>query len=131
VTPSAGDQIQAFIQLIDPTLNQWIINLTDVTSGQTFQYTVIYSSSQLSAEWILERPTVNNVIITVANFGSLSFTSCQVAVGSVTGGINNFPSTKIVMYSSMTPGSNAVPLTDVSSLNADGSGFTVNYLTSG
>ena len=130
ITPSAGDQMTASIQLVDPTLSEWTINVTDVTNGQTFQIPVIYSSSQLSAEWIMERPTVNNVLSSLANFGSATFTNCQTTIGSITGGINSFASTQVIMFSSMTPGSGASPLTEVSSVSNNGSEFTVNYLAS-
>jgi len=41
---SAGDQMQASIQLIDPTLNQWSINITDVTAG--FHSRIVSSTIQ-------------------------------------------------------------------------------------
>ena len=53
--------MQASITLVNATFNQWAINITDTTADQSFQTTVNYTSSQLSAEWIVERPSVNGV----------------------------------------------------------------------
>jgi len=122
--------MQASIQLVNATFNQWTINMTDTTAEQSFQYTVNYASSQLSAEWIVERPAVNEVISQLANFGNVTFTNCVASVGSVTGGISSFQWNEMVMYSSTAPGSSSVQLTDVSDLTPDGTGFTVTYLSS-
>ena len=121
--------MQASIQLVDATVSEWSINLTDATTGVSFQNSFFYASSQLSAEWIVERPTVNRVIGTLANFGSVTFTDCQATVGSASGGISSFPAQEIVMYSSTSPGVSSVQLTDVSGLTIDGAGFTISYLT--
>ena len=131
ITVSPGDQIQASIRLVNATFNQWTINLNDTTADESFQNTVNYTSSQLSAEWIVERPSVNHVISQLANFGSVTFTNCSASVGSVTGGISNFPWEALVMYSSTTPRSSSVQLADVSDLTPDGTEFTVTYLAPG
>ena len=123
--------MQASIQLVDATLNEWSINLTDVTTGFSFQNTFTYASNQLSADWIVERPTVNRVLSTLANFGNVTFTNCQASISSVSGGISSFPANEIVMYSSTTVGESSVQLTDVSGITFDGSGFTVSYLATG
>ncbi len=131
INVSPGDIMQASIQITNPTLNQWVINITDITNGQTFQNTVTYTSSQLSAEWIIERPLVNNVISTLANFGTLTFSNCTATISSTTGAAGTFPTNELVMYSSASSTNSGVQLTDVSSINPDGTSFTVNYLTSG
>ena len=131
ITVSPGDQMQASIKLVNATSNQWSINVTDTTADQSFQNTVNYTSSQLSAEWIVERPSVNHFTSQLANFGTVTFTNCSSSVGSVTGGISSFPWDAVVMYSSTTPRSSSVELADVSDLTPDGTGFTVTYLASG
>jgi hypothetical protein len=131
ITVSPGDEMQASIQLVNATSNQWSINVTDATADQSFQNTVNYTSSQLSAEWIVERPSVNHVTSQLANFGTVTFTNCSASVGSVTGGINSFPWDALVMYSSTTPRSSSVELADVSDFTSNGTEFTVTYLASG
>jgi len=126
---SPGDQILASIQLVNGTSNQWTMNMNDTTSDTSFQGTFNYSSSQLSAEWIVERPTVNGSLRALADFGNVTFTSCYASVGSITGVINSFPWNAVAIYSSAT--SPPTQLTDVSELTSDGGGFTVTYLPSG
>jgi len=128
---SPGDQIQASIQLANVTTSQWVINLTDTTTTRSFQTTVTYNSSQLTAEWIVERPTVNHAISQLTDFGNVTFTGCNATVGSASGDIGSFPWEATDMYSSATSGGSSVQLADVSDLSPDGSGFTVNWLSSG
>ena len=131
ITVSPGDQIQAWIQLADATSNLWIINITDTTHPQTYQITVNYTSSQLTAEWIVERPLVggSSSPSPLANFGNATFTNCTAIIGGASGDITSFGWEAVTMYSSATSGS--VQLTDVSDLTPDGSSFTVNWLASG
>lgn len=125
---SPGDQMQASIQLVDVSSSQWLISISDMTSQSSFQNNFTYGASQLSAEWVVERPLINRVLSTLANFGEMSFTNCSVTVGTVSGGINSFPNEKILMFSS--PMANtAVQAADVSNLSGDGSQFTVTYLS--
>ena len=91
--------MQASIQLVDPNSSTWTINITDDSSGQSFQNNFVYASSQLSAEWIVERPTVNHVVAQLGNFGNVTFTNCMTTINSANGGISSFPATKIVMFS--------------------------------
>ncbi len=132
---SDGDQMQASIQLVNGTANQWIINITDTTNPQTFQNTFTYNSSQLTAEWIVERPTIlvfnNKQISTLANFTSVTFTNCTAAIGSFTDILGNFSLQALDMYTSGSPANPAVQLTDVSELTPDGAEFTVTYVASG
>ncbi len=123
--------MQTSIQLLNASTSEWSINVTDVTSGQSFQRNVTYVSSQLSAEWIVERPTVNRVLSSLANFGNVTFTECTTTIGSTTGALGAFPSNEVVMFSSASGGGGSFALTDVSGLDADGGGFTVSFLASG
>ena len=124
-----GDLIQASIQLSNAATSEWNLTISDVTSGQSSSRLVTYASSQLSAEWIVERPQVNRVLSPLADFGNATFTGCSATVGDVTGEIGSFPANEILMYSSNIVGTPSVQLADVSGLNANGSKFTVTYLT--
>jgi len=76
----------------------------------------------LSAEWIVERPTVAGNITTLADFGSITFTDCQTTIENVTGNASSFPGYRLVMYNDQ------AQLVRVTSLSAGGSSFTVDYL---
>ena len=122
---SAGDRITASISLSDPTTNTWLIEIHDFTGAadeQSFQDSFVYVSSMLSAEWIMERPTVNNALRNLADFSELTFTGCSATVGGKVETISSLPSIQVTMYTQNTE------LTSVSPLAADGSSFTVNYI---
>jgi hypothetical protein len=131
IAVSFGDQMQASIQLANTTTNQWIINITDTTTAQTFQTNVTYVSSQLTAEWIIERPVVNGNISLLNNFGNQTFTGCNATIGAAESNISSFPWKALTMYTSAAPGGSTVQLTDVSDITPDGSSFTVYWLGSG
>ena len=130
---SAGDEIQATIQLANLTTNQWAINITDVTNAETFQRTFTYNSSQLTADWIIERPTLESFghsqFSPLADFETATFTNCTATIGLDTGYISSFYPQVFTMSSTSTSG--AVELTDVSDLASDGSSFTVTWLAAG
>jgi hypothetical protein len=122
---SAGDVITASISLVNLDTNEWAINIYDVTKGQGFYQTFVYNSSRLSAEWVVERPTVNDEVTLLANFGNLTFTDAYVKIGDNVGRIGNFSYSKVEMTNSA-----SALLTSVTSIGADASSFTVYYLAS-
>jgi hypothetical protein len=123
---SAGDKITASISLVDSGSNEWLIFLSDVTTGQNFSKNFFYGSSRLSAEWIVERPTVNNTIGTLAYFDSVTFTDLQVAVNNVVGPVSNFAFQRVIMYNRQN-----LQLVTVSAFSAKQLSFTVTYLNAG
>ncbi len=120
---SPGDVINASITLVNPNVNSWQISLNDITNGQSFSQNVSYASSQLSAEWIVERPTVNNVLSALADFGTVSFSNCKATVESCPGTAGQFSNVQNVMSDRQ-----GAMLTEVSNLSGDGSSFSVRYL---
>jgi hypothetical protein len=121
----SGDTITASISLINENASTWSIEISDVTRGEQFKNVVVYNSSMLSAEWIVERPKVNGTISTLADFGNVTFTECKATVDGVTGTIGNFSYAQLVMHDD-----EGTSLVSVSPLNDDGSGFTVTYFES-
>jgi hypothetical protein len=127
INVSAGDEITALISLDNSTTNLWSIEIADVTNGQSFQRNVVYNSSRLSAEWIVERPTLNYQVrlpVNLADFGSVTFTNSRITTNTSAGTIGNFPFVRFIMQNGITP------LVTVSSLSSNGSSFTVTYLSS-
>jgi hypothetical protein len=82
---SDGDEILASIRLLDPNTNDWLIQLKDIIAGEVFEKNFFYNSSMLSAEWVVERPTLNNRISTLADFGRLTFTNSYATIGNRSG----------------------------------------------
>ena len=116
-----GDIITASVSLADANQNLWLIELNDITSGETFNKTVRYSSSRLSAEWVVERPTVAGKITDLADFGSVTFRNCTATIDNINGTVSNFPGYQLVMYKEQ------AQLVSVSVLSGHGSRFTVSY----
>jgi hypothetical protein len=123
---SPGDLITASINLVDSDTNEWAIKIYDVTNGQGFYQTFVYNSSRLSAEWIVERPTLNDQVSMLSNFGTLTFKDSYVKIGDNVGNIGSFSYSKVIMTNDL-----SLQLTSVSPLSADGSSFNVTYLKSG
>jgi Peptidase A4 family len=96
----------------------WTIDLADPTEGWTWTKTVTYASSESSAEWILEAPTVGAQTI-LANVGTVHFgpTSTYTAAGQPHA-ISQGDPTEIVL----SPGGGVDEATP-SALAADGQSF--------
>ena len=120
-----GDTITASINLVNENASTWSIKMRDITQGGHFEKVVVYNSSRLTAEWIVERPNVNDTTSTLANFGNVNFTECKATVDGVTGTIGNFSYAQLVMHDDEDN-----PLVSVSPLDDEESGFTVSYLES-
>ncbi len=74
IAVSPGDTISAFVQQMSPGI--WIINITDITTGQSFQTTENFYPDQTTAEVIIERPLLclsECQLTALANFGSIRF----------------------------------------------------------
>lgn len=118
---SPGDKITASIILVDSVTNKWSIEIEDVTKGQAFKQVFSYDSSRLSAEWIVERPTVDSTLSTLADVGTVTFTNAQVTMNGNVGSISSFPFSQVIMNDRRNR-----QLTTVSSLTSKGSSFTVS-----
>jgi hypothetical protein len=118
-----GDLIMASVSLASQNASTWSIEIKDVTKGEHFKKVVVYNSSMHSAEWIVERPLVNDRISTLANFENVTFTECQATVNGVPGTIGNFSYNQLIMHEN-----DDTPLVSVSPLNEMGSSFTVAHI---
>jgi hypothetical protein len=127
LTVHPGDEITATISLVNDADNRWQIRITDTTTGDSYQNTFIYNTSRLTAEWIVERPKINEEFSTLSNFGNVTFTNCTVTIEVSIGTINTYDFVKAVMYPTAKALNDSERLVDVSDLGADGSTFTVTY----
>ncbi len=125
---SPGDIMSATISLTGT--NTWSITLTDGIQW-TFSKTVTYTSSQQSAEWIEERPSIAGSLTTLANFGTAQYGTGYTSVpntnyatigGSTSAAIGSFPYQSITMLNN--PGR---IIAQPSTLTYSGTSFTVTY----
>jgi hypothetical protein len=124
-----GDAISASVTYTGS--DQFSLQINNETTGGTF--TTVQSlpgAARSSAEWVAEAPSSNSGILTLANFGSVTFTGASARVNSTTGAIDNssLQNASINMIS----GSGAViartgPLTDTTSSSGTTSSFTVTF----
>ena len=119
---SPGDKISASIGLLNSNSDEWLIEINDMTTGQGFSQSFVYNASKLTGEWILERPTVNNQVSTLANFGIVTFTDMKVQVAQTVGTVSSFPNYEIFMEDRSNN-----RLVTISDLSPDGSSYTVKY----
>ena len=132
IAVSPGDQIDATIQLVEANTDQWSIYLKDITKNQEYTGSFFYASSQLSAEWIIERPDISSkrsrgTLASLADVGTVEFANCQTDIDGETGNISSFPTVQSVMYTTVQSVTNlgSSLLATVSNLTDNGSSFTV------
>lgn len=83
LTVKPGDKMSASIVQTAPT--QWMISMTNVTTGQTFSTSVSYSSSLSSAEWIQEDPSYQDgSLVLLDNFGAVQFSNATTTMSGTT-----------------------------------------------
>ena len=119
---SPGDQISTTIKLVNQQKNEWRIEIRDITKNQEFTINLNYNSSKITAEWIVERPTVNNQITNLANFGTITFTNCYATINQKSAALGEYPRSVVTMTNDL-----SLQLASVSSLNQDKTGFTIQY----
>lgn len=114
-----GDSITA--SLTETGTGVWELSMRDITTGQAFSKTVEYASSNSSAEWIQEAPSSTTAIIPLDDFGSVTFSGASTTVNGQSESIAASGAQAISMENA-----NRQLLTEVSTLNANGDGFTVS-----
>jgi len=63
--------------------SEFTATITDTTAGWTYTYTgTVSNAARSSAEWIVETPSVNGRFASLADFGTVSFSSCSAATAS-------------------------------------------------
>jgi hypothetical protein len=122
---SESDVVTASIRLANPDTNEWNIQFNDLTNGESFNNIFVYNSTRLSAEWIIERPTLNNQISNLANFGLISFTGSYVDMNHEVNSLGKLHYAKVDMTNRQN-----TQLTSVSSITAAGTSFNVSYSAS-
>jgi hypothetical protein len=114
-----GDSISVSISEQSP--DQWLIQLVNNTTGQSYQETQEYRSTRSSAEWIQEAPSsVRGSVLPLSNFGTVQFSSGSAVKNGETVSIASAGARAISMVAS-----NEQVLAVPSPLGDDGSSFSV------
>jgi hypothetical protein len=115
-----GDSVTVSINETAPASGIWQIAFKNNTSGQTYQTSVNYTSSQSSAEWIEEAPSGPNGVVPLDNFGSVPFSGATATQNGQTVDLAQAGAQPIKMLNGNNQ-SLAVP----SAIGSDGASFSV------
>jgi hypothetical protein len=89
LTIHPGDSITASVVLTGSSATQktFQLSIRDNTTGQSFStpQTTAAAAPAESAEWIVEAPTVNGSVATLANFGTATFSAASATIGNFSG----------------------------------------------
>ena len=128
MTVKAGDSITASVKY-DAANKDFVLTMTDTTestakSPDSFTITLAASSAQRSsAEWVVEAPSSNSGVLTLANFGTTTFTNAYATISGTTGAIDAWQSYAINLVTNGTTQDTTSALTD----SGNASSFTVTY----
>jgi hypothetical protein len=115
-----GDSVSVALDEQGAGTGTWQITITNNSSGQTFQTTVTYTSSESSAEWIEEAPSGAGGILPLDNFNSVSITRASATQDGATVTLVEARVHAITMLNASNQ-----PLAVPSALGRDGSSFSV------
>ncbi len=124
ITLTPGEFITASLTLQDSASDTWLVEIRNLSNNQAYQRSFQYISTMLSAEWIVERPTINRVQYPLTNFGNLTFTDCSATVEDRTGGITGFPHSIVYLRGRM-----ANDLVDISNVSVDGTAYIISFVS--
>jgi len=126
MTISPGDSITASV-----TYNgDYLLQITDNTTHQSFSTTQSATAQRSSAEWIMEAPSSFSGILPLANFGTAGFSGAQATINGTAGAIDDasWQNTSIDMVKrSGSVIAHTLSLTD----SANTSSFSVTFTGSG
>jgi hypothetical protein len=115
-----GDSVTVSIDEQGAGTGAWQITISNNTTGQGYQTSVTYASSESSAEWIEEAPTGASGILPLDNFQSVDFNAAMSMANSQVGGLAQAGAQRVTMVNASNQ-----PLAVPSSIGSDGASFTV------
>ena len=126
LTIRPGDHMTA-----DASFNgrSFTVTITDTSTSQSFSTSArVHSAQRSSAEWIAEAPSSSGGILPLADFGTVSYSSCTATVSGTSGTIGSFGSS--VQVITMVSNSGAVKA-QPSALSGSGDSFSVTWKSAG
>lgn len=115
---TAGDSVTVTITQNGAT--DWSIAMKNNTTGERYATTVTYSSSNSSAEWVQEAPSVGRGVVPLDNFGTLTFSGASAVRDGRKMDLRALDAHAITMINSMRQ-----PLASPSTITSDGAGFSI------
>jgi hypothetical protein len=123
MTINPGDTVRGEVKFNGGS--EYVLTLTDLTTGANFSTTQSADAQRESAEWIVEAPSSDSQVLPIANFGSVSFSGATTTLNGRSGSIGDgaWQNGSVTMVN---PGGTATP----SGLSGDGGGFSVSWSAS-
>jgi peptidase A4-like protein len=115
---TAGDSVT--VTITQQSGNDWLIAMKNNTTGGTYNITVQYSSSNSSAEWVQEAPSVGRGLVPLDQFGTVQFTGASAVRDGKTMSASALGAKAITMINGQ-----GQAVAQPSTIASDGSSFTV------
>lgn len=113
-----GDSVT--VAITQQTGDQWSITIRNNTTGDRYATTVTYRSTNSSAEWVQEAPSIGRGTVALDQFGAIAFTGATAVRDGRTLDLRDLGAQAITMING-----SRQPLAQPSVIGADGSSFTV------
>jgi hypothetical protein len=115
---SAGDSVT--VTITQQSGNDWLIALKNNTTNGTYSVTVQYSSSNSSAEWVQEAPSIGRGLISLDQFGTVQFSGASAVRDGKTMSAAALGAKAITMINGQ-----GQAIAQPSTIASDGSSFTI------
>jgi hypothetical protein len=115
---SAGDSVT--VTITQQSGNDWLIAMKNNTTGGTYNVTVQYASSNSSAEWVQEAPSVGRGLVSLDQFGTVQFSGASAVRNGKTMSLSALNAKAITMINGQ-----GQAIAQTSTIGNDGSSFTV------
>ncbi len=115
---SPGDSVTVTLTQQGPL--EWVIAMKNNTSGQRYSATVTYQSSNSSAEWVQEAPSVGRGTVPLDDFGTLTFNGATAVRDGKTVDLRTLGAQAITMINGARQA-----LAQPSVIGADGASFSI------
>ncbi len=113
-----GDSVTATIT--QQSGSNWTITMKNNTTGGRYTTTVQYSSTNSSAEWVQEAPSIGRGTVALDNFGSLTVTGASAVRDGKTQDLSALGAEAITMINGARQ-----PIATTSVIGSDGASFTI------
>ena len=115
---SAGDSVT--VAITQQSGNDWLISMKNNTTDATYNVTVQYSSSNSSAEWVQEAPSIGRGLVSLDQFGVVQFSGASAVRDGKTMSAAALGAKAITMINGQ-----GQAIGQPSTIASDGSSFTV------
>lgn len=115
---SAGDSVT--VTITQQSGNDWLIAMKNNTTNGTYSVTVQYNSSNSSAEWVQEAPSIGRGLVSLDQFGAVQFSGASAVRDGKTMSASALGAKAITMINGQ-----GQAIAQPSTIGGDGSSFTV------